>query len=428
MLGDQPYVQPCRLLPMQQVRHDLRTPRAERLRPPGGPGHLDERGGAQAGDRHRHRLAALDLPLQLRRRPAATRSASRWRPIPNLRRGEARWKAIRYLGTGKESAKLAQQSFAQGYEWVADLARQNEADLGGKPVARSRGRPPLRRGPAELRHPRRQRPGHPALRSPQLRRPAPCPPPSTTTRSRGCVRPRPSYDATSAAPTCPSPRDPPSSDRRRSTPPGCPTSSPVRCSPRRLRDRLRPATGSRHGADQPLLRHRGQAASQHRAVLEVLDLGLHASSLPPPEERRRHLRRPHARDQLCAERRGGRSTSSRTTCSWDVLRHRAGPQGPRGRHFLSARLLTEVLLTEADAFYVFDNTVQPPPRPGTQGRHPLRVLQRRPVPLPAERPGVDQGQGYEYASPERRAAPSGGRPRHCHRARRDGGAPPSLAP
>jgi hypothetical protein len=47
------------------------------------------------------------------------------------------WAAIAYLGTGKDSRKLAKKNLSgPGYDfnWIAKLARENERDMGGKPV------------------------------------------------------------------------------------------------------------------------------------------------------------------------------------------------------------------------------------------------------------------------------------------------------
>lgn len=48
---------------------------------------------------------------------------------------DGQWAAIAYMGTGKESAKLAKETFSEGFGWIAELARENERDMGGKPVA-----------------------------------------------------------------------------------------------------------------------------------------------------------------------------------------------------------------------------------------------------------------------------------------------------
>lgn len=50
---------------------------------------------------------------------------------PSAAEARASWKRTRRLGTGKDSRQLSQESAEQ---WLIDLARQNEADLGGVPV------------------------------------------------------------------------------------------------------------------------------------------------------------------------------------------------------------------------------------------------------------------------------------------------------
>jgi hypothetical protein len=47
------------------------------------------------------------------------------------------WASIAYLGTGKESRKLAKRDFSGSswdFNWIAKLARENERDMGGKRV------------------------------------------------------------------------------------------------------------------------------------------------------------------------------------------------------------------------------------------------------------------------------------------------------
>ena len=47
------------------------------------------------------------------------------------------WASIAYLGTGKESRKLAKRDFSGpswDFNWIAKLARENERDMGGKRV------------------------------------------------------------------------------------------------------------------------------------------------------------------------------------------------------------------------------------------------------------------------------------------------------
>jgi hypothetical protein len=49
----------------------------------------------------------------------------------------AEWASIAYLGTGKDSRKLAKRDFSGpgwNFNWIAKLARENERDMGGKPV------------------------------------------------------------------------------------------------------------------------------------------------------------------------------------------------------------------------------------------------------------------------------------------------------
>lgn len=134
LLGDQPYVQPCQVLPMKQV-----TTIFKRL---GENGYVRQ----EVLDSSISEAEFKDETDTLTRSLRATcqynfddaRDNSLGIEVSTYRQpgaGEARWKAIRYLGTGKESAKLAQQDFAEGFEWLADLARENEEGLGGDPVA-----------------------------------------------------------------------------------------------------------------------------------------------------------------------------------------------------------------------------------------------------------------------------------------------------
>jgi len=53
-------------------------------------------------------------------------------------RAKAEWASIAYLGTGKESKKLAKETYGDGFGFVQELARENEANLGGDPVAGAR--------------------------------------------------------------------------------------------------------------------------------------------------------------------------------------------------------------------------------------------------------------------------------------------------
>jgi hypothetical protein len=54
------------------------------------------------------------------------------------KRARAEWASIAYLGTGKESEKLAKDTYGDGFGFVVQLARENEANLGGDPVAGAR--------------------------------------------------------------------------------------------------------------------------------------------------------------------------------------------------------------------------------------------------------------------------------------------------
>jgi hypothetical protein len=54
------------------------------------------------------------------------------------KRAAAEWASIAYLGTGKESKKLAKDSYDGGFGFVVQLARENERNMGGDPVAGAR--------------------------------------------------------------------------------------------------------------------------------------------------------------------------------------------------------------------------------------------------------------------------------------------------
>jgi hypothetical protein len=56
----------------------------------------------------------------------------------NAKRAKGEWASIAYLGTRKESKKLAKDTYGDGFGFVVELARENERNMGGDPVAGAR--------------------------------------------------------------------------------------------------------------------------------------------------------------------------------------------------------------------------------------------------------------------------------------------------
>jgi len=136
-LGDTDYIHPCRLLGVDDVTRTF--------------GELGARGYV--------RQEFLDESMSDREFRRATRNVSDAvqssctyelddRKDSTLRvvvdqfrtpdRAKAEWASIAYLGTGKESKKLARETYGDGFGWVVELARENEQQMGGAPVPGAR--------------------------------------------------------------------------------------------------------------------------------------------------------------------------------------------------------------------------------------------------------------------------------------------------
>jgi hypothetical protein len=133
MLGARRYVSPCSVLPLQDV---------ERIYGP-----LTQRGYV----RQEFYDASMSAATFRRETDTATRSL---RTVCDYNRGDrklrsiqveveqfrtakaarAEWASIAYLGTGKESRKLARERAGGDFDFIVKLARENERNMGGDPV------------------------------------------------------------------------------------------------------------------------------------------------------------------------------------------------------------------------------------------------------------------------------------------------------
>jgi hypothetical protein len=133
MLGSRRYVSPCSVLPLQDV---------ERIYGP-----LTRRGYV----RQEFYDASMTAAAFRRKTDTATRSL---RTVCDYNRGDrklrsvqveveqyrtaeaarAEWASIAYLGTGKESRKLARERAGGDFDFIVKLARENERNMGGDPV------------------------------------------------------------------------------------------------------------------------------------------------------------------------------------------------------------------------------------------------------------------------------------------------------
>ncbi|MBC9733917.1 hypothetical protein [Nocardioides marmotae] len=130
LLGDQPLIQPCRLVDLDAVEQQF--------------GPMPKQGVVEQHYPTASVTGAAWEQASVNDSVEASCSYS-WGDGHSLRvrvdhyeseeRAKAQWAAIAYLGTGAESRELAGLDFPAWLEWVKDLQKELEADTGGEPVA-----------------------------------------------------------------------------------------------------------------------------------------------------------------------------------------------------------------------------------------------------------------------------------------------------
>lgn len=140
MLGDHPYRSPCRLVDLDTVE--------TAFGPLGRQGNVVQVSYADSLEGRRWRQATDTITESVEaectyswRDRAAHDLRVKLAFYDSPRRAKEEWAAIAYLGTGEESRKLAQEDLRSDFlgegsdwSWVLELARENEANSGGKRV------------------------------------------------------------------------------------------------------------------------------------------------------------------------------------------------------------------------------------------------------------------------------------------------------
>ncbi|ANH38691.1 hypothetical protein I601_2266 [Nocardioides dokdonensis FR1436] len=132
LVGDRPYLSPCRLVTLADVERVLR--------PLGDRGRVEQTYVAEPMTRGELRAETRyggGVEVECRYDFADSDGSSfsvEVEQFPSTKAARERWEAVEYLGTGQQSDEIAREDLDGAFDWVAEAAAENERDLGGQPV------------------------------------------------------------------------------------------------------------------------------------------------------------------------------------------------------------------------------------------------------------------------------------------------------